>query len=590
MKRLALIIMGVAVMSMAITSCKKDETANVSKYAFRAFLENNGVKTHFGTITYDPTTFMANYPLEWDETDMIMVSNGTQHSPYHYVASGESAGNVVYFDCTCENCGDDNLGNCIQHGPYHAVYPAEIWDGETFENNLPVVTIPDEQEYNGENIYQFPMYAYNSGNLRTDCDLRFSNICGALELSLKEDGGTVSSITITTDKVMAGDFTIQSVVENGVQRYQVVANDQYVEGVSPEGSNSITLNCNNVSIDEGKTFYIYLPTGTYNNFSITINTNNGEEVIEKKAGAGAMTFNRNHIKFFKTSLPYGGYCGLYSIDGIINDSTSVSGDIELHPSANTRQVFIAGANLLYNPNGTHMTQDGSKPGVWKFAENQFNYYGDGGNWLSRHNWNSSGYTGSFPTTNWQSFHTTGTSYANCDWGIYNDIDGDAYGVGAWRTLTYREWRYLLYFRLTSTVAGVQNARYCKMKVADTAGIVLFPDDFEWPAELANKVPSLTSINDNSGNNFNWSNATNLTHEEWAILESACCAFLPLHENGNTFEGYYWTATTNSSKKAYCVYINNGQVQLGHNSDKQWTQEGGQSVRLVRDFIPETQAR
>ena len=601
MKRLALIIMGVAVMSMAITSCKKDETANVSKYAFRAFWENNGVKTHFGTITYDPTTFMANYPLEWDETDMIMVSNGTQHSPYHYVASEESAGNVVYFDCACENCGDDNLGNCIQHGPYHAVYPAEIWDGETFENNLPVVNIPAVQTYNGENIYQFPMYAYNSGNLRTDCDLHFNNLCSALQLTLTQQGCKVTSISITTDKVMTGDFNVVPTTEGNNTLYKVVATETYT--TESEGSNIITLNCGEgVDITTAQDFYIYLPTGEYSEFTITITTTNdgGEtEVIEKKVGTSNMNFNRNHIKFFKTSLPYGGLCGLYSVDGDTLGSTG-TGSGTVWQVENERQVFLSSGNLQFNANlGTHAVNGGGTAnGTWRFASNHFEYVPTESGWVSLFYWGTSGYQGGQPAVlpsglpNREYATLTG-SYANYDWGVYNAIENGGNIPNMWRTLTYQEWDYLFNTRNASTLTTADgtpfdNVRYTRVRVGDYLGIMVFPDEFVWPDET---IEHPRVYNDASGNNNHWSEAQVYTYEEWAILEAACCAFLPVEPaNNNRNMAKYWASTSSGSNKAMYIYLNNGNIRSVSNPadpTNYYSQSYNNSfcVRLVRDYVP-----
>lgn len=596
MKRLALIIMGVAVMSMAITSCKKDETANVSKYAFRAFLENNGAKTHFGDINYDPTTALAIYPLVWDEEDMIMVSNGTQHSAYHFVATQERTSDVAYFDCTCENCGAESLlGDCIQHGPYHAVYPAEIWDGETFDNSLPVVNIPAEQEYNDENIYQFPMYAYNEGTLRNDCDLHFSNICGALELNFKEEGVTVSSISITTDKVITGNFAIQPAgVENGIQKYQIVAGNG-----GSEGNNMITLNCNNVDITDGKTFYIYLPTGSYENFTITVHTSNGDEVISKKASMGSMNFNRNHIKFFKTSLPYGGLCGLYSVDGDTLGSTG-TGSGTVWQVENERQVFLSSGNLQFNANlGTHAVNGGGTAnGTWRFASNHFEYEPTESGWVSLFYWGTSGYQGGQPAVlpsglpNREYATLTG-SYANYDWGVYNAIENGGNIPNMWRTLTYQEWDYLFNTRNASTLTTADgtpfnNVRYTRVRVGDYLGIMVFPDEFVWPDET---IEHPRVYNDASGNNHHWSEAQVYTYEEWAILEAACCAFLPVEPaNNNRNMAKYWASTSSGSNKAMYIYLNNGNIRSVSNPadpTNYYSQSYDNSfcVRLVRDYVP-----
>lgn len=599
MKKTSLLIVCLALMSVVMTSCKKDEIANASKFAFRAYLETNGTKTHFGPVTVDGNQ-MVHYPLVWDHNDAIMVSNGTIHLPYR-LTMRESTGETGIFDCQCEGCGEDGYANCIPHGPYHAVYPASIWEDGTFNaDGRPIVTIPDTQIYNGSNIYQYPMYAVNDGARRDDCDLHFSNLCSAIELTLTEQGCKVTSISITTDKVITGDFDIvPSTTEE--DRYQIVASETY--SGSSNGSNTITLDCGTgVDISTATNFYIYLPTGEYSEFTITITTTNdgGEtEVIEKKVGTGNMKFNRNHIKWFETSLPYGGLCGLYSVDGDTLGHTG-TGSSTVWQVRNERQVFLSSGNLQFNASlGTHAVNGGGTAnGTWRFAANHFEYTPTESGWVSLFYWGTSGYQGGQPAVlpsglpNSEYATLTG-SYANYDWGVYNAIVNGGNVPNMWRTLTYEEWDYLFNTRNASTLTtsagrSVDNVRYTRVKVGDYLGIMVFPDEFEWPDET---IEHPRVYNDASGNNNHWSEAQVYTYEEWAILEAACCAFLPVEPaNNNRNMAKYWASTSSGSNKAMYIYLNNGNIRSVSNPadpTNYYSQSYNNSfcVRLVRDYVP-----
>ena len=605
MKKTSLLIVCLALMSVVTTSCKKDEIANASKFAFRAYLETNGTKTHFGPVTVDGNQ-MVHYPLVWDHNDAIMVSNGTIHLPYRLTMT-ESTGETGIFDCQCEGCGEDGYANCIPHGPYHAVYPASIWEDGTFNaDGRPIVTIPDTQIYNGSNIYQYPMYAVNDGARRDDCDLHFSNLCSAIELTLTEQGCKVTSISITTDKVMTGDFDIvPSTTEE--DRYQIVASETYSD--SSNGSNTITLDCGTgVDISTATNFYIYLPTGEYSEFTITITTtnNNGEtEVIEKKVGTPDMYFNRNHIKWFETSLPIGGLCGLFSIHG--DTATDDRGRFQWvgnGPNSkpvierNTRQVFISSGNLQFNANlGTHAVNGGgTADGTYRFAANHFEYKptADDANagWVALFKFGTSGYGDPSTLTSLSRLETLTGSYANYDWGVYNAISNGGDAPNVWRTLTYDEWDYLFNTRKASsqrTSQGniVDDVRYTRVRVGDYLGVMLFPDEFEWPDE---NIRRPYTYNDLSGNNNHWDEAQVYTYEEWAILEAACCAFLPLDPDDPSQCAYYWSSTTYGGDNACYLFLNNGNIraiQMPRNTTNPYSHPHASNfgVRLVRDYVP-----
>ena len=115
----------------------------------------------------------------------------------------------------------------------------------------------------------------------------------------------------------------------------------------------------------------------------------------------------------------------------------------------------------------------------------------------------------------------------------------------WRLLTQSEATYLLEMRFCSTVAGVENARYARAKVADVHGLILFPDLFVWPDSVALPV----GVNNNGFSNAEGWNDNNYSVSDWQRLEAAGAVFLPgtnlCHYSYMDYDdgmAVYWTST------------------------------------------------
>ena len=147
-----------------------------------------------------------------------------------------------------------------------------------------------------------------------------------------------------------------------------------------------------------------------------------------------------------------------------------------------------------------------------------------------------------------------------DWGYYMPSDGLF-------TLTKNQWNYLLNSRSASTVNGVENARYMKCTIQDSKGLLIFPDNFTWPANAGSEA-AVTGINDPNAN-------FNLTYyrSPASYLMSAGCIFLRADgyrdgtsaSNGNA-AGYYWTSTAYSSGQPWYLYFDASTLTLEHSDD------------------------
>jgi hypothetical protein len=237
-----------------------------------------------------------------------------------------------------------------------------------------------------------------------------------------------------------------------------------------------------------------------------------------------------------SNVPEGAINGLFSIN------------------ANGDQVYFSQGNLQY-------IGSASTP-YWKFADNQWDYFGNttgqnssdqnvdrdlfgwgtsgwnNGNtyycpWDTQNNGNFNQGYGYGPTDGSNYMYNLTGLYANADWG-YNPISNGGNQPNKWRTLTKEEWVYV--FNTRSTVSGI---RYAKATVNNVNGVILLPDD--WDNNTYN-------LNNTNVSDASFSNNT-MTATQWVALEQAGAVFLPaaggragtgLAFLGNN--GYYWSAS------------------------------------------------
>ena len=250
----------------------------------------------------------------------------------------------------------------------------------------------------------------------------------------------------------------------------------------------------------------------------------------------------------------------------------------------TKKVRFSQGNLQYI--GSAATP------YWKFADNQWDFLGEG-QWDDSPNidrdlffWGSSNYNHGaicyHPWSRPENHDCRAYGVLTCnlydktgkaDWG-YNKISngGNQENVG-WRTLTYSEWNYILNDR--STNSGL---RYVTAQVNGINGFIVLPDN--WNSiyyEL------------NNANNVDVSYESNIISiSDWReYLESNGAVFLPAagvrHQNEYNANGFYWSSSyvksVNSIDTAYSLrFVVNGYVKLSA-----YYRYCGVSVRLVKDY-------
>ena len=234
--------------------------------------------------------------------------------------------------------------------------------------------------------------------------------------------------------------------------------------------------------------------------------------------------------------------------------------------AKGKQVYFSQANLQYN----------ASRDLWRFAEHQYDVVGDDNayasqsytGWFDLFAWGTSGYKDKVPYGNGDGEgierNIAGTKY---DWGVYNKISNGGNKANLWRTLTNKEWDYLLTKRPQCDVL------YSRASVGPVKGVILLPDNWVQPENI-DFIPTA----------FGWL-GNEYTFDEWAVMEANGAVFLPAggHRIGNDMEhvneyGYYWTSSIADSFNSWCLDFGCGNVN---------TAKAGSccrySVRLVCDL-------
>ena len=312
-----------------------------------------------------------------------------------------------------------------------------------------------------------------------------------------------------------------------------------------------------LSTTEKGTYYIAVPAGRQ------ISIKDGDEVLKSTGTSGlqagkyyelaitiptfTVTFDANGHGFAPESLsevPYGStitkpvdltaggydFVGWYKDKGcktlwnfdtdIVTENTTIYAGWHASPFSSLPGKFTVseGKQVSFSRGNLTATIDASgTPTAWRFAENQYDYMGEGGanktigkvaGDIDLFGWSTSATTYGISTS------TESLDYSGdfVDWGTAID------NKGTWRTLSVDEWLYLFNTRDASTVSGKTNARYAMATVKGNNGIILLPDIYDHPSDVA----ELKNIN-KEGAEFT-DNSYDIS--AWQAIESAGAVFIP----------------------------------------------------------------
>lgn len=173
------------------------------------------------------------------------------------------------------------------------------------------------------------------------------------------------------------------------------------------------------------------------------------------------------------------------------------------------------------------------------------------------------------TNSWDPVHISHFSRNGDAGASYSDAK-----IPDFRTLSSAEWDYLLNTRYASTINGTANARYAKVKVNGTCGLLLFPDSFEWNDDMGT-APTI--------NKSDAPFSPDYTYSQFKIMESDGAVFIPAaglrkgSSVSNVGDGDYWSYSPNDDKASGFGFNTNG-FSISDDNDM----NSGYSVRLVKE--------
>ena len=235
------------------------------------------------TTEQDSKTALDGTKILWMAGDEISIFQGSAKGSKFVLAKGENTPNGTFSIAAGETF--DFFGSTDPDATdpdYIALYPydtAATIDGETV-----IATLPAAQTY-AENSFgngAYPMIARSASRA-----LAFKNVCGGIELPLKDDNGkiVVKSVKISGNngEKIAGEARIET-------------GDVPTVIVAETGSESVTLDCDEgVALDAAaKSFILALPPTEFaNGITIEVVTENG---VFTKTTANAVSIVRSGIR------------------------------------------------------------------------------------------------------------------------------------------------------------------------------------------------------------------------------------------------------------------------------------------------------
>ncbi len=493
----------------------------------------------------------ANRTPQWENSDPVWI-NG--NGDYSVTLDGTTA----------------QITNVVRDGnnQYLAVFPADmVASGQTGATGSVSLILPREQQFQSSSQAKVPMIAYTT----TGRILDFKNLCSLLKLTVRNNTTsdiTLSRITLTaTNALLSGPVTAS--IQGGEAQLGTWGDEaEHDVSLCFPPSQTLAPNC---SID----CYMVVPEFAASEVSIIAYTTDGHFFPLLK---NSVSLQHNSIATVSVNIAQLLTAhDLFTVDG----------------SGTT--VRFAPGNLQYSRQGTHTTAYGTADGTWRFAKHQYDIVGsDNSNisntnytgWIDLFGWGTSGYNSKLPTMTSQSYtdyyYKNNISTRNYDWGVYNVIDN--YPISTWRTPTRTEWVYILSSRSGGNVGNSTNAFYAEVIVNGIKGLLLFPDNFQWPT-ISITPPTVCNNNDNNWNNINYSIA------QWSVIESAGAVFLPacgfrlgtdLYDI-NTI-ARYWSSTKVNSTNGVANIIHADQDHVSELTGQTGISDG-LAVRLVQTVLP-----
>ena len=334
-----------AMVALVMTNCSQNENLDeiIQEGITEFVVDVEGQSQSRSTMT-DGGKF------SWTTGDQISVWNGSSFVPF-----------------TCSN-GNTFSGNATNPSKY-AVYPA---GSHAISGNNVTVNLPSTYGNNNIDYVQNTNAIMLASVQRGNNNLTFKHLGGLMRFNIKNvPSGTNKFVFTSTDKDITGDFSIEDDI--------ILANNK-------NSNNQLTINFKSLTSTRDMTFYIPLPTGTYNGFKIELKGNSTNLSYESPA---TNTINRRTLLLMPTFVCENGMLnkqGSASVDFSNNNSTTTkitTESVEVKTATATGNSF---AKLSYDPNSQptlNLTDDNKKhlEGFelsWRFFKNA--------TWAGEFNW------------------------------------------------------------------------------------------------------------------------------------------------------------------------------------------------------------
>ena len=262
-----IILIPVCILSAALLAgCSKEENIpeqNIPAATFQAVTESGGTKT----FLENGDSETESHPVLWMPGDAIGITSASAFGRYEYNGTENTA--VADFE-----------GDPVEGDSFYAVYP---YSGEaSLSGGVLSLELPSVQEYTPLSFApaSFPMVARSESTY-----LEFKNLCGLLKLNLTGTATVRSVVFRSSGRGVSGQATVD-------MDYESVP-----ELVMSDGAGtSVTLDCGEGVALSGTVpvpFYIVLPAGTYDDFSIEVITADGKVMTKSNSG---LVINRSMVR------------------------------------------------------------------------------------------------------------------------------------------------------------------------------------------------------------------------------------------------------------------------------------------------------
>lgn len=268
-----IILISALLLSFAMLSgCSKEEDRSAleesSVVFFHAVTESGGTKT----VLENGDSETESHPVLWTPGDAIWVGTASASGRYEYKGTQNTAS-------------ADFGGTLLKGSYYYSIYPYS--DTVSLSNGIISFGMPSTQEYAPLSFgpAASPMVAVSSSTT-----LEFRNLCGLLKLNLLGEV-SVQSISFSARDAAGNDIPVSGAATVDINYSSV---PKLV--MSPDANTSVILDCGEgvaLSPSETTPFYIALPPGTYDEFTLNIVSTDGAVMVKSSS---ALVINRSMVK------------------------------------------------------------------------------------------------------------------------------------------------------------------------------------------------------------------------------------------------------------------------------------------------------